>query len=483
MPSQSEEDVIEFARRLKVLAETRKYNKLELYHPYEKQLAFHAAGADYLERAFIAGNRLGKTESGGAEVAYHATGLYPEWWTGKRFTSPTIGWVGAETGVAVTLTVQEKLMGPAGVVAAQGTGMLPKHLIVDTSLARGVTDMYDTIQVRHVSGGISTIKFMTYEMGRSKWQGAMVDYIWFDEEPPMDVYIEGVTRVFTRKGLVLCTFTPLKGRSNVVLRYMDEPSPDRTFFTMTIYEAGHFTPEEREKIIATWPVHERKARAEGVPMMGHGVIYSAPEEQVICQPREVPRFFKVIVGLDIGIDHPTAAVWLAYDADTDTIYVYNEYRANDVKVSVHASAIRHRGPGIPIAWPHDAARRDAGSGDQIAKQYRAEGLNMLSSHATWSDGGNSVEAGIMEIQNREEQGRLKYFNNCQLILEERRWYHRSEKDGQIVKEKDDLLSAMRYAIMMLRYSRPLQDVGIRGKRRSSGSVAKGVEYNMFGGNY
>ena len=74
--------------------------------------------------------------------------------------------------------------------------MIPKDLFVDKpSLARGITDAYDTIQVRHVSGGVSVARFKSYEQGREKFQsGETLDWLWFDEEPPTeDLFAEGLT--------------------------------------------------------------------------------------------------------------------------------------------------------------------------------------------------------------------------------------------------------------------------------------------------
>ena len=52
-------------------------NKLFYYQAYPKQKAFHDAGALHRERLFMAGNRVGKTMCGAAELAYHLTGEYP----------------------------------------------------------------------------------------------------------------------------------------------------------------------------------------------------------------------------------------------------------------------------------------------------------------------------------------------------------------------------------------------------------------------
>ncbi len=84
----------------------------------------------------------------------------------------------------------------------------------------------------------------------------------------------------------------------------------------------------------------------------------------------------------------------------------------------------------------------------LADQYRVQGLNMLPERATFENGDSGVEAGIMEMLQRMQTGRLKIFRNCVEFFEERRMYHR--KDGKIVKERDDIISAVRYGLMMLR---------------------------------
>jgi hypothetical protein len=47
-------------------------------------------------------------------------------------------------------------------------------------------------------------------------------------------------------------------------------------------------------------------------------------------------------------------------------------------------------------------------------------------------------------------GRLKVASHLNDWFEEFRMYHR--KDGKVVKERDDLMAATRYGIMMLRYA-------------------------------
>ena len=46
--------------------------------------------------------------------------------------------------------------------------------------------------------------------------------MWFDEEPPLDIYCEGRTRCQARRGIVIVTFTPLLGMTEVVKLFLGE---------------------------------------------------------------------------------------------------------------------------------------------------------------------------------------------------------------------------------------------------------------------
>lgn len=422
-------------------------NRLRDYEPYSKQKEFHAAG-HYRERLFMAGNQLGKTLGGAAECSMHLTGEYPEWWAGRRFDKPVILIAGSESAELTRDGVQRLLVGPPDREEEWGTGFIPQRAITARTRRMGVSNALDTVTVKHKSGGSSTLYLKSYDQGRSKWQANTVDFVWFDEEPPEDVYFEGITRTNATKGSVMVTFTPLKGMSSVVARFLLEESPDRNTTTMTIEDAEHFTPEERQKIIDGYPAHEREARTKGIPTLGSGLIFPVLEEEIICQPISIPAIWPQIIGIDFGYDHPFGAARLAWDRDADIIYVTANYRSRQSTPIMHAASIKPWGDWIPVAWPHDGFQHDKGSGEQLASQYRSQGLNMLAENAQWEEGGIGVEAGIAEMLDRMLTGRWKVFSTCAEWLEERRLYHR--KDGKIVKERDDVLSASRYALMMLR---------------------------------
>ena len=481
MPAQPKSDA-ELRQILETL-EAAKYIKdyggqTRFFQPYAKQREFFDQGATKRERLLIAGNQNGKTHAGGFEAALHLTGQYPAWWKGRRFERPTKGWIAGETSLAVRDIQQKKLCGEPGVETAFGTGMIAKDDFTDRpSLARGVTDAYDTIQVRHASGGISVGRFKSYEQGRAKFQGESLDWIWFDEEPPEDVYAEGLTRTVATGGMAFMTFTPLKGRSSVVIRFLDEPSPDRGVTMMTIDDALHIPVAERARIIAGYLPHEREARARGVPVLGSGRIFLAPEEAIREAPLEhIPAHWTKLWGIDIGIGHPFAAVLSLWDRDNDVVHIHHCIRMADALPIMHAKAMKPVGAAVPVAWPKDAGDREHGSGEPVSKLYKAEGLQMLSEHATWPDGSVSTEAGIMEWAEREQTGRIKVAAHLSDWFEERRFYHR--KDGQIVKIKDDLMSATRIALMAKRFGRTVA-LGASPAQRNLVGQAEGVDFDLF----
>ncbi|HVP57321.1 MAG TPA: terminase family protein, partial [bacterium] len=335
----------------------------------------------------------------------------------------------------------------------------------------------------HKTGGNSTVHFMSYEMGREKWQGDTLDFVWFDEEPPEDIYSEGKTRTQAgdnnKGGMVFVTFTPLLGMSNVVRRFLQEKPAGTAVVNMTIYDVDHYTDEQRKKIIAGYLEHEREARSMGTPIMGTGRVFMVAESAFVIAPVQIPEHWWLIGGIDFGIDHPTAWAGLAWDKDQDVIYLCAEHRLKGANIATNAAAIKRnpRFANAPVAWPHDGAKRDAGSGEAIGIQYKRAGLRMLPAHATDTKGTNSVEGSVAEINEQLQTGKFKVFNTCQMWLEEYRMYHR--KDGLIVKLDDDLISASRYGHMMRRFAKPASECWDLTKKRKQGTVAQGVHYDTL----
>ncbi len=176
----------------------------------------------------MAGNQLGKTLAGGAEWAMHLTGRYPDWWQGATFDKAPLLWAAGVTGESTRDNPQRVLVGPPTNSNAWGTGQIPRDALRNWDKAFGVPNLLDNVSVRWGGGGdtteVATCMFKHYSQGREKWQGPTLDGVWFDEEPPLDIYSEGLTRTNNgqRGQFVMITFTPLKGMSDVVALYLLE---------------------------------------------------------------------------------------------------------------------------------------------------------------------------------------------------------------------------------------------------------------------
>jgi phage terminase large subunit-like protein len=435
-------------------ARAKRENKLKSFRPYPKQIDFIAATRDHSEVALRAGNQQGKSETAAYTVAVWLTGRYPKSWPGRVFPGPVKGWAAGESTQAVRDVCQRKLCGPPGDDTLLGTGFIPKDCIQKVVLGHGVGGAFDTVLVKHESGGVSELTFKSYDQDRAKWQGATLDFLWNDEEPPVDHYLEGLARLVATNGVAIATFTPLNGNALILPRFA-EHNPARIVIAMTIDDAEHLKdPTRRAALEATFPAHQRKARLYGVPLLGSGAVFSTPEETIRCAPFELPPHFPLLWGIDPGMQHPFAAALIAWDRDTDTVYVAHCIRMSDALPLQQSEAMKKSigkmGGRVPVAWPQDTTQRREFEGrlEPLAKIYKAHGLNMLAHHATFSDGSNSTELGILEMQERMSTNRFKVFETCPDWFEEFREYHR--KDGQLVKVRDDLMSATRIGVMQLR---------------------------------
>lgn len=440
-----------------------RFNRLEFYRPYAKQQQFHDMGLALRERLLLAGNRNGKTYCGAAELSMHLTGRYPDWWLGRRWDRPTKWWAAGVTGVATRDVVQTELLGEAGVKDLAGSGMIPKDCVDWNGIttARGVADFYDMVPIKHVSGGWSILKFKTFDQGRQKWQGTSLDGVWYDEEPDEEIYSEGTARIGDRDGLEYVTFTPMEGRSKVVMRFLDEYSPNRGTVTMTIEDAEHLSPEQRQRMIDGYLPHEREARAMGRPLLGSGRIFLTTEEQLkVDKPDPLPRHWFYLWGFDFGgvsdKAHPWAAVLLGHDRDADVMTVCAAFRETGLRIGDEARLLKNVMPDAPVAWPQDGTAKEKTSGETLATTYRAEGLKMLDEHATHKEGGISTEAGIRELDEAMKGGKFKVAKHLEIWFDEYRDYHR--KDGLIVKLKDDILSATRIGWMMRRKAKQVDSL-------------------------
>jgi phage terminase large subunit-like protein len=427
-----------------------------------KHRAFFDAGADYKERLFMASNRTGKSIAGAFEMACHLTGEYPAWWKGARFDHPIAAWAMGATARSTRDIVQAELLGPMG---NWGAGMIPLDRMGRTSALQGTPGGVDVIEIKHKSGGTSTLGFKNYEQAIEAFYGTARHVIWADEECPHNIYNESLMRTMTTKGIMLVTFTPLKGLTPFTVNFLSKadflagsrpitvPTKDRSsddevmearlanlVTRKAVIQAGWddapwLEEEDKKAMLDDTLPHLRAARSQGIPAMGSGNIYPIPFEEVSVPPFKIPDHYRRMYALDVGWNR-TAALWAAIDPDTDTIYIHDEHYMGEQLPAVHAAAIKGRGEWIPGVIDPASRGRSQVDGANLFQIYKELGLKLDKAK-------NEVESGIAMVWSLMSTGKLKFFSNLPHLAAEYLLYRRNER-GQVVKEKDHLLDCLRY---------------------------------------
>jgi len=459
----SREDKIRKIELLKEKARREAQRKYLIQYEglYDWQRRFNAKTMDFRVCLLMAANQVGKTMTGTTIDAFHALGDYPEDWEGYKFKKAPVIWLLGFSGEKTRDLLQTPLFGRLNNGKFEG-GLIPADRVIDYKAMTGTSGAMREIRVKHKSGGKATVRFWSYTQGQHALMGDVIDWYHIDEEPKDRNIIPQVqTRTANgdggRGGRGIMTFTPENGRTEVVTKFMDDPSEYECLQRATWDDAPHLTEETKEALLAIYPPWQRDMRTKGEPLMGAGLIYDIDPKKIVCQPFECPSHWYVINGMDFGFDHPQAHIQLWIDNDTDTIYLAHAWKQSKCLPEVAWGAVKAWSDGVPTAWPMDGLQTEKGSGKQQKDYYEESGWDMLQVHAQWVEGGVGVEAGIVEIYRAMELGKLKVFSHLSEWFEEKTHYHRDEK-GKIAKVTDDLLDAMRYAYMMRRYAIMKKDV-------------------------
>lgn len=447
------------------LAYNDKYLKLDTYFPtrgrlarskYPKQMIHFEAGAKYRQRMFMAANRVGKTEAAAVEMTYHATGLYPTWWKGKRFKKANDWWLCSKDTYTAREIFQKKLLGNVGDF---GSGIMPKHVLNMTSMvsAKKTETLVTSYQVLHVpTNTYSTVTIKTYEAGRTSFEGTTKNIV-LDEEPPLDIYNECLTRITdTSDGdapIMILTFTPLKGATPLIENYLgkemstaDGPrGVDKYYVNATIDDAPHLSEEEKASMRARYTGHDREARLRGIPVLGAGVVYPFEEDDIFIAPFQIPNHFKRVMALDFGKgpNDPTAMLYGAMDPNSGILYIYHEYAEYMKPISIHASCIlaMDKTSGYPIPKCCDRS----GGGQNAKENKTTRQLYAIDHQIYFISAENALEAGIMVVFEQFTQAKIKIFKTCTKTKMEFHGYHRNEK-GKL-KGADHLMDCLRYIVL------------------------------------
>lgn len=454
---------------LESLLENQKYNQIDKFYPetgpysrhnYPKKMEFFEKTSLHSIMGLLGANGSGKTTDGSLLTYWHNSGKYPKWWKGHRFNiGPLQSWVIGKSTKQLS-AIQDALFGS---YLEPGTGIIPKHDIVETKAMPGANDIFGIVYLRHYTpfgkeDGYSRVEFKTAEQGFEQLQGSNIKWIWGDEDPE-DGRILAECLARTRgtegkTGRLLWTFTPTVGWSDTYLLFMPEgklppnginPENPQIYTMVLDNNQAHMTEEWKKNMHHVWMRTDPQnimARETGIAKMGSGKIYPVDESFFVIKRFRIPPYFRRAFGLDFASSvGQTACVWIAEDPTTKRKYIYAEYK-NDINEhphdSLHILRIKAKGDWIPGACDPHSGRRDGG--ELRADYYRSLGLNL-------QNGESNPQAGIAMIYSDLQNGQLQIMEDCTQILTEMRTYRWDPKNPSKPAEKQDdhLLDALRYA--------------------------------------
>jgi phage terminase large subunit-like protein len=449
------------------VADDMQYNQLKYFRPFEHQRKFFETKSSP-RRGILAANRIGKTVSTCFETAMHLTGLYPDWWTGYRFTTPITAMVAGEGWSQVAMVLQNELLGTQDVKIREnlGTGAIPRRCIItDTMRSDGANCM--GVEIVHTSGGKSYLLFANYTQETRQMQGFKLNLAVFDEQPPDDFFSEIVTRTATTQGRILCSFTPLKGLNGLVSKFWNRED-GYDFIRVAWSDVPEYDPwgepfllaETRRQLERDYLPHEREARIAGKPVMGQGAVF---------QLREWPTYnsadydfrghptIQRLIALDLGLVNDRTVISLIYWEPTDReawlhrqICVSGIEEANPVNYIQHL--MRPEVIGTPIVLPPDAGTpgRYTMTALSIRELFEQYGLNVHDKpimNPPDSQGRltNHKAYGINQMRQMLEAGTFHVNENCQDFLREAQNYY-VDPQGRF-SDPDDCIDSARYALL------------------------------------
>lgn len=384
---QIEKNQAEIKRKLKE-ERLETYNVGEKIH--KKQIAFHSS--DKRIKAFFGGNRVGKTVAGAVEAVCHALG-----YSRFRELKPSSGWVVSLSGDVQKEVAQKEIL-----------KWLPKKEISNIIVRHGrKDDLEGSLIEKIVLKNGCFIGFKTCEQGRESFQGASLGWVWFDEEPPLDVYQECQMRIIDQKGDIWFTMTPLKGLTWIYnLVFLNERNdPDIDYWMAEWEDNPWLNKEEIEKLIATMTEEEREARQFGRFVSLCGFAFNELRKEIHIKAAEVvPDWYKRYVSIDYGLDS-LAALWYWVD-NYGNARVYRALRKKNLIISEAAKELlKFTGSERIEAYyaPPDLWNRRQDTGKSAAMIFYENGITLLKTSNDRESGWLNVHEWLRPYETRDEQ--------------------------------------------------------------------------------
>lgn len=448
----------------KILGEIKKRNIEPLYHYntgkiiHKKQVEFHKSLKK--NRWVFGGNRTGKTECGAVETIWLSLGIHPY----RPNKEKTECWV-----VSLSNRVQKE------VAQAKILKYLPKSKIVDIIMSDGKKSapengVIECIIVKNVFGNYSKIWFKSCEEGREKFQGTSLDFVWFDEEPPEDIYKECKMRVLDKCGEIFGTMTPLKGLTFIYNEiYLNESHDDEVFYIFISWDDNPFlNKKEIERLSNSLSSEEIESRKYGRFMaFDKGLVYPEFDVNVnVITPFKIPPEWQSMISIDPGLSNPLSCHFYARDFDGN-VYVVAEHFAENKTIEYHANAINEIAKNL--GWKRlsngmlESLIDSAAKQRTLASQKNVVDLFYENGIITNPNVNKDVLSGISEVKtylkNIAGKSKLFIFASCVNMIQEFKTYRWNGQDAPIKKD-DHCLDELRYYIMSLQKQKQRQEKSV-----------------------
>lgn len=430
-----------------------KFFHADTEHPYSihnlpRHRAFFAAGSTHKERVMLSANRSGKSLAAFFELSCHLTGVYPDWWPGRKFDHPVNAWVLSPSNTTFRDGLQPYLLGNP-----IGTGMIAKDLIDgEPTYKPNSGRCIDQLRVKHVSGGTSVVTVKSYAGSQDTVQSAAVDIALYDEEPGYAHYSEVAVRTATTKGMMVVAATPLKGITPLISTFLKtgdrlkegpdgqltfgEIKSDRAVIEITWDSAPWLDEAEKESILSRTPPHLRDSRSRGIPSVGSGMVYPVERRLIEASPFAIPSDWPRMFAHDPGWTN-NATIWGARDPNTGVLYVYAELKESEKELSQIVHAIKERGEWVRGVVDPSANKRNPRDGKKTIDELRRLGLKIHVAN-------NALTAGIAEVLDAMINGKLKIFTTCTKLFDELSTYSYNDNGELSTRQDDHLLDTLRY---------------------------------------
>ena len=442
-------ELIEKILKIESIQRKRKEkNKLNQYNTgekiHKKQLLFHQS--EKKNRWVFGGNRSGKTECGAVEVLYFARGCHPF----REIKGATSGWVVSLSTQVQRDVAQNKIL-----------HYLNPDWIEDIVMLSGRKDNYangiiDYILIKNVFGTLSKIGFKSCDQGREKFQGTSLDYVWFDEEPPYDIYSECRMRVLDKDGDIFATMTPLKGMTFVYDEiYLNKYNDPNIWYEFMQWDDNPFISESAKNAMKqSLSEQELKSRQFGEFLDVGGRVYPEFDENVnVIEPFQIPYEWQDKLSIDPGLKNPLSCHWYAVDYDGN-VYVVAEHYESGRDIGYHSEVI-HR-ISDEMHWHRNSNGMIEALIDSAANQTTLASIrsvadlfydyNILVNTNVNKDVFSGIQRVKSYLKNSLGESKLFIFNTCKNMIREMKAYRWGNGDNP-VKVDDHSLDELRYYIM------------------------------------